>query len=316
MKKKFSTGKKVLTIILSLLLVIILSGGGYVAYLSSKVNRVDIDRSIVTNTGKEVAKEDVDVITVALFGTDYSGTVIGASDSTMILSINRKTNEIKLMSLMRDIYLDLPDGGKSNLNYTMSNGGPSLILKTINYNFNLNVDKFVQVDLTHLPKVIDTLGGVKLNITNDELNFINSYIAGIDKENGTSTYPLTNSGDQLLNGTQAAAYCRIRYTEGRDYKRTERQRDVLEALFNEVKTVTPGQVPSIVNDLLPLVSTNLTNSEILSISTKVLGMGVNNIKQGRFPLDEDHRAEWTDMYHMIIDAPKTTEEIHKFIYSK
>ncbi|MGL5087532.1 MAG: LCP family protein, partial [Clostridium sp.] len=76
------------------------------------------------------------------------------------------------------------------------------------------------------------------------------------------------------------------------------------------------QIPSIANDLLPLVSTNMTNSEILSISSKVLGMGINNISQARFPLDEHHTIEWTDMYHMIIDIPKTTEEIHKFIYSK
>ena len=316
MKKKFSKMKKSLIIIFLILFIIILSSVGYATYISSKVNRVEVDRTEVTNTGKEIAKEDSDVTTICLFGTDYSGTENGASDSTMILSINKKTNEIKLMSLMRDIYLDLQDGGKSNLNYTMSTGGPSLILKTINYNFNLNIDKFVLVNLHNLPTVIDTLGGVKLTITNDELKFINSYIANIDKENGTSTPAVLGSGEQILNGTQASAYCRIRYTAGRDYRRTERQRDVLEALFNEVKTISPAQVPSLVHDLLPLVTTNLTNSEILSISSTVLGMGVTNIEQGRFPLDEDHTAEWTDMYHMIINQPKTTEEIHKFIYSK
>lgn len=316
MKKKFSTGQKVLAITLSILLVLILSGAAYVTYLSNKVTRVDLDRSDVTNTGQTVAKEDADVITVALFGTDYEGAEVGASDSTMILSINTKTNEIKLMSLMRDMYLDLPDGGKQNLNYTMSDGGPSLILKTINYNFNLNVDKFVQVDLTNLPVVIDILGGVTLDITADELNFINNYISHIDGNNGTSTQKLSSPGLQLVNGTQAAAYCRIRYTEGRDYKRTERQRDVLSALFNEVKNISISDVPSLISNLLPLVSTNLTNSEILSISTKVLGMGVTEIEQGRFPLDEHHTTEWTDMYHMIIDKEKTTEEIHKFIYSK
>lgn len=316
MKKKFSTGQKVLAITLSILLVLILSGAAYVTYLSNKVTRVDVDRSDVTNTGQTVAKEDADVITVALFGTDYEGAEVGASDSTMILSINTKTNEIKLLSLMRDMYLDLPDGGKQNLNYTMSDGGPSLILKTINYNFNLNVDKFVQVDLTNLPVVIDILGGVTLDITSDELNFINNYISHIDGNNGTSTQKLSSPGLQLVNGTQAAAYCRIRYTEGRDYKRTERQRDVLSALFNEVKNISISDVPSLISNLLPLVSTNLTNSEILSISTKVLGMGVTEIEQGRFPLDEHHTTEWTDMYHMIIDKEKTTEEIHKFIYSK
>lgn len=316
MKRNFSIGKKILISILSLLLIIILSGGSYVAYLSNKVNRIDIDREEVTNTGKEVPKENVDVITVALFGTDYSGEKYGASDSTMILSINTQTNEIKLLSLMRDMYLDLPDGRKSNLNYTMSDGGPSLILKTINYNFNLNVDKFVQVDLSKLPTVIDTLGGVELDLTSDELNYINNYIANIDKENNTTTEKLVSPGKQLVNGTQASAYCRIRYTEGKDYKRTERQRDVLSALFNKVKTINISEVPKLVNNLLPLVSTNLTNSEILSISYTVLGMGASEIIQGRFPLDEHHTTEWTDMYHMIVDIENTTKEIHKFIYNK
>lgn len=316
MQKQWSKTKKILTIITSILLIIILSGVGYATYLSSKVERVEIDRSDVTDTGNELPKEAEDVITIALFGTDYSKNATGAADSTMILSINTKTNEIKLMSLMRDIYLNLPDGGKSNLNITIVNGGPSLILKTINYNFNLNVDKFVQVNLHNLPKVIDSLGGVKINITNEELNFINSTIVGMDEKNGTSTPKLLSSGDQILNGTQAAAYCRIRSTSGRDYKRTERQRDVLESLFNEAKNINPTEIPSLVNNILPLVSTNLTNSEILSISSKVLGMGVNNIEQARFPLDSDHTTEWTDMYHMIIDIPKTTEEIHKFIYNK
>lgn len=316
MKKRFSTGQKVLTVILSLLLILILSGVGYLTYLSSKVTRVEIDRSEVTNTGKEIAKEDVDVITVALFGTDYQGAEFGSADSTMILSINTKTNEIKLMSLMRDIYLDLPTGEKCNLNYTMANGGPSLILKTINYNFNLNVDKFVQVDLTNLPIVIDTLGGVELTITDEELNYINGIIPDINKENKTTTENLYGSGKQTLNGTQAAAYCRIRSTAGRDYKRTERQRDVLESLFNKASTLSVADLPALVSDLLPLVTTNLTNGEILSIAPKVLSMGITDIEQARFPLDEHHTMEFTDMYHMMVDIEKTTEEIHKFIYSK
>ena len=99
-------------------------------HYSSKVERVDIDRNVVTETGKTPAKEDENIITIALLGTDFSqnekyGNLYGASDSTMILGIDKKNNKIKLFSLMRDMYLDLPDGsGKQNLNYTMAYGGP------------------------------------------------------------------------------------------------------------------------------------------------------------------------------------------------
>ena len=233
----------------------------------------------------------------------------------MILGIDKKNNRIKLFSLMRDLYLDLPDGGKSNLNYTMATKGPELILKTINYNFNLTVDKFIYVSLHTLPQIIDKLGGVELNITEDELKYINGYIANIDSKNGTSTSPITSSGLQTLNGTQASAYCRIRYTEGRDFKRTERHRDVLAALFNKFKTASIVDLTSIMNDILPLVTTNLTNTEILSIATEVLSMGVPDIEQSRFPLDGKSEMILTDMYHMVVDIESTTNDIHKFLYS-
>lgn len=320
-KKKLSNTKKILIGILVFLIIVISSTAFVFNHYYSKIDRVEINRTNVTDTGKEPAKEDEDLITIALLGTDFSqnekyGNLYGASDSTMILGVDTKNNRVKLFSLMRDLYLDLPDGSsKQNLNYTMAYGGPELILKTINYNFNLTVDKFIYVSLNTLPTIIDKLGGVELTITKDELNYINSYISSIDKENGTSTEKLNSYGTQLLNGTQAAAYCRIRATEGRDFKRTERQRDVLDALFNKFKTASITDLTSIMNDILPLVKTNLTNNEIISIVTKVLGMGVNNIEQSRFPLDGKSEMILTDMYHLTVDINSTTEDIHKFLYS-
>lgn len=315
--KKLTKKKKILLCILSITILIIASVTLYTYYLSSKVERVEVDRDEVVNTGKEIPKEADDVITIALFGSDFSELYdVSAADATMVLAINTKNNTIKLCSLMRDIYLDLPDGGKMNLNYTILDGGPSSILKAINYNFNLSVDKFVQVDLERLPKIIDSLGGVEMEITSDELQYINGYINGIDEKNGTKTEHIYNTGTQLLNGTQASAYCRIRYTAGRDFKRTERQRDVLNALFIKFKDINLSEVPGIINDILPLVTTNLTNSEIISISTKALGMGLGNIEQGRFPSDQNIiSAGFTDMYHTNIDIEGTTKELHQFLFS-
>ena len=315
--KKISKKKKILLFISSIILLILGLLVIYTYSLSSKVERVNIDRNDVVTTGKEAPKETEDVINIALFGSDYSEFYdVSAADATMILAIDTENNKIKLCSLMRDIYLDLPDGGKMNLNYTILDGGVSSILKAINYNFNLKIDKFVQVDLKRLPKIIDALGGIEMNITEDELQYINGYIDNIDKNNGTNTEHITTSGTQLLNGTQASAYCRIRYTEGRDYRRTERQRDVLNALFVKFKDISLTEVPSMINEILPLVTTNLTNSEIISISTKALGMGLSNIEQGRFPSDGNIISSvFTDMYHTNIDIEGTTEELHKFLFS-
>ena len=322
MKKKISKTKKVLLIIFLIISLLITGAICTINYFTSKIDKVEIDRNVVTETGKEPAKEDENIISIALFGTDFTenekyGNLYGASDATMILGIDTKNNKLKLFSLMRDLYLDLPDGSgnKQNLNYTMAYGGPELILKTINYNFNLKVDKFIHVSLRTLPTIIDKLGGIQLDITSDELNYINRYIKNIDKQNGTSTPSLTSSGLQTLNGTQAAAYCRIRYTDGKDFKRTERQRAVLNALFEKFKNTSITDLTSIMKDILPLVSTNLTNSEIISIATKVLSMGSPTIEQSRFPLDGKSEMISTDMLHLTTDIDETTKDIHNFLYS-
>ena len=285
--------------------------------MSNKISRLDINSEDVINANAELPKESEDVTLIALFGSDYSDYYeTSSADTTMILAINNKNNTIKLCSLMRDIYLYLPDGDRSNLNYTILDGGIPSILRAINFNFDLRIEKFAQVDLERLPKIIDSLGGVEINITDDELQYINSYITGIDKKNNTTTEKLTSSGPQLLSGTQASAYCRIRYTEGRDFRRTERQRDVLNALFVKFKDTKITEFPKIINDILPLVTTNLKNSEIISLGTKALSMGVDNIEQGRFPSDGNIiSTEITDMYHMNIDIDATTEELHKFLFS-
>lgn len=316
LSKKLSKKKLILSIVIPIL-ILILGIFTYGYHMSNKVSRVKIDRDEVINTGKDVANEYKDVTLIALLGSDYSEYYeTSSSDSTMILAIDKKNNKIKLGSLMRDIYLDLPQGGKMNLNYTILDGGPASILKAINYNFDLAIDKFVQVDLERLPKIIDALGGVEMDITKDELQYINGYINHIDEENGTQTEHITSSGLQLLNGTQASAYCRIRYTEGRDFKRTERQRDVLNALFVKFKDINLTEVPGMINEVLPLVTTNLTNGEIISISKDALSMGLSGLEQGRFPSNANIiDTVFTDMYHMNIDIEATSKELHNFLFS-
>lgn len=316
MKKKSSKKKIILSVLLATVL-LISTIFIYLHTISNKITRLDIKSEDVINSNIELPKESEDVTLIALFGSDYSDYYeTSSADSTMILAINNKEKTIKLCSLMRDIYLYLPDGDRSNLNYTILDGGIPSILRAINFNFDLRIEKFAQVDLQRLPKVIDSLGGVEINITDDELNYINSYITGIDNKNNTTTEKITYSGLQLLNGTQASAYCRIRYTEGRDFKRTERQRDVLNALFVKFKNTNLTEFPKIISDVLPLITTNLKNTEIISLSGKALSMGIDNIEQGRFPTDGNIiNTEFTDMYHMNIDIDATTEELHKFLFS-
>ena len=315
-KKKMSKKKLVLISIMSLILIILIIGGVYAIRLSGKVERVNINRDDIKSTGQEPIKEESDVINIVLLGTDKSNSYDTAADSIIIATVNHVKGEIKLSSIMRDMTLETPGYGEQNINDTMILGGPELLLKTLNTNFNLQIDKFVQVNIASLPLIIDKLGGVEMEITEEEISIINSYISSVDNMNGTSTSHITSPGIINLNGTQATAYSRIRYTSGRDFKRSERQREVLIALSYKFRDITINQVTGIVEELLPLVKTNLTNIEIISISSKALGVSDKTVQQGRFPEDEDLTAGFEDGYYrMRINKEATTDKMHKFIYS-
>lgn len=319
MKNKRKLKKIILTLITLLITIIVICAiaiGIIFKSITSKVEREEIDRTYVTSTEHTPVKEKENVINILLLGTDkYDSDTLTASDATMILTLDTVNKRIKLCSIMRDTYVEVPGQDPCNINDVIIKGGPELTLKTINTNFNLQIDKFVQVNLNSLPKIIDILGGVEINVTEEEVPYINSLVNSIDSNNGTSNPGITSAGLQTLNGTQASAYSRIRSTAGRDYKRTERQRDVLSSLYAKFKTASISQLTDLMNNILPLVSTNITDSEILSILGKVLTMGVSEIEQSRFPLDGQHEMILTDMYHMIIDKEQTTNEMHKFIFS-
>lgn len=303
---------------LGVLLSIILVCTGVLYYYVGKINKVKTNKEDFLVEGQE--QKENDYFTVALYGTDYMGDEIGAADSIMLLSINTKENKIKLCSIMRDTYVYLPDGSgnKRNINYTMSDNGAAngsvYLTKTINYNFDLQIDKFVQVDLKHLPTVIDKMGGVELNITEEEREYINGIIIAIDKNNGTKTQEVKKAGNITLNGTQAAAYARIRSTEGKDFKRTERQRDVIEALISKASSMSYTELVGLLSEMLPLVTTNMSSTEILSVGSSVLLNGITEVEQSRFPLDENMTHEWTDMYHINPDFDLTTKAIKTFLY--
>jgi LCP family protein required for cell wall assembly len=288
---------------------------GYGYHVYSKMEKVDVDRSeVLTEDGKKEEFED-DVINVALFGTDSTEGTKGLSDSNMILTVNTKTKSIKLSSIMRDTYVQIPGHGENIINMAMADGGPELSLKTINTNFNLDLDKFIAVNLNSLPKIIDRLDGIDMIIEEDELKFVNQYTKGLNEENSTDAEKITSAGMNHLNGTQATAYCRIRYTAGTDFKRTERQRTVFSLIFKKLSSLGYGELNSLLNDIIPLVSTNLSYGEIISIGSHISSVGNIEIIQNRFPNDGDHWSTGTNEdYRLNVDKETTAKKMNDFIY--
>lgn len=316
--KKMSKKKKVILGILATFLVLILASCGgvywYTNTLINKMEKVEINKENI-GVDESLSEYNDKITNIALFGIDAEDGNIGRSDSIMIATFDNNKKKLKLTSIMRDSYVDIDGHGKDKINHAYAFGGPELAISTLNKNFKLNIEDFVAVNFTNLPKIIDALGGIDLDIDSEELNYINNYIQDINNKNGTSSKNISRVGNQHVDGTQALAYCRIRYTSGGDQKRTERQREVLSKLFEKVSTQSITSFPSLLDVVLPMVQTSMKSSEILGLGSEVLKMGIPNIEQERFPLDNYSSGKMINgVYYMTYDNEATINQMRDYIF--
>lgn len=335
-KKSKITWKKVILLIFFLFFTVLIGLTFILNNYLNKINKIEIDKNdlcikenisdreptALQNSGASTQQNsETDALknnyiqNIVLFGIDEAEGTAGRSDCIVILTIDNKHKKIKLSSIIRDSYVVIPGKEKKDkVNHAYAFGGPQLALKTLNENFNLNLDKFIAVNFSSLPKIIDSIGGIELNITTDELKYINNYIENLNNLNGTTSPDITTSGLQKVDGTQALAYCRIRYTDGGDFERAHRHRIVLNQLFEKSKTLSINQYTTILNELLPLVHTNLEKSEILSLALDLNSLRNETILQDRFPRDEDGNGKIIDgIYYYVFDPSSTVPKIHQFI---
>lgn len=303
--------------------VIILLCVATLAMVHSKFNKLD-------NT--EINKDDLGLVSseelgeysdyekiknIALFGID-SEDGNGRSDSIIIATIDPVHDKLKITSIMRDSYVSISGHGNDKINHAYAYGGAQLAIKTLNENFGLNIEDFVAVDFASLPKIIDLLDGIELDITSEEINCsinINDHINHINKEIGTNVEFITTPGLQKVNGVQALAYSRIRYTSGGDSERTTRQRTVLNKLFEKALSLSPTQYLSLIDKILPFVKTSLNTNDILSLATKVLTMGDHTLEQERFPRDAYLWDENINgVYYLGFDRDSTKQQMMDYIF--
>ena len=315
-------GKKITIWILAIVLAVIVGTVGTVYFygnnLFNKLEKVEIDKEdigITEEVQEKLSQYSNSIINIALFGVDAVDGDVGRSDSIMIATIDTVHKKLKLTSIMRDSYVAIDGHGNDKLNHAYAFGGPQLAIKTLNENFDLNIENFASVNFETLPKIIDELGGIELNIDADELEYINGYIAHLNNINGTSEPAIESTGIQHVSGTQALAFCRIRYTSGGDYNRTERHREVLTEIFKKIETMPVTSYPSLLLDILPMVNTSLTYNEILDLGTEVLKLGDSSMELERFPLDEYCEGKMIDgIYYLTFDKEVTVEQLHNYIF--
>ena len=280
--------RRAIVAVSSLLLVLVIMISAFFIIFDYNYKRITGDPDVLGFEGVI----DKNIINVALFGIDSRDTngktsFKGNSDSIMILSINTKTKKVKIISLMRDTLVPIErDTGLTynKINCAYSWGGPELAIKTLNQNFGLDISEYATVNFYGMSDIIDAVGGIDVNLTKDEVtsrgknnHSINDMIQEICQYENLkpNDYYVTVWGEQHLNGVQAVAYARIRYCTNiwgtsNDYGRTDRQRYVMEQLFNKAKSMSKSQSVKLAKALIPCTETSLSYTEIMNIAFSVM----------------------------------------------
>ncbi len=297
-KKAKKKRSRILLFILEIFVLLIMVVVLYSVLKIEKVGKVNLPaEEIVINPEVEQKEETVlkGYRNVALFGVDSTSGALTKntrSDTIMIASVNLDTGDCKLVSVYRDTYLNLSNDSYNKCNAAYAKGGPMQAINMLNMNLDMNITDFVTVGFAGLSDTIDALGGVMIDVDDAELLHINNYQKTMAKDLKRDYTPVNSTGYQLLDGLQATAYCRIRYTAGDDFKRAERQREVLMAVVDKAKSASPASLTSAVNAIFDNdeIYTSLDISEILELLGDIANYEI--VGQGGFP-EESMRTTGT-----------------------
>lgn len=269
-------------IFLEVLCMLLLLAGGYVWGKVSRINKVATKEDEIEINAEVIASsQDLTGVTnIALFGLDSRTGLLDSgvnADTMIVASINSEAQKIHMVSLYRDTYMNVGGGEYTKANAAYSYGGPEQALSMMNMSMDLQLEKYIAVDFAALAKTIDLLGGLDIELTPEEAHWTDGYVwetarvIGEDPEK----YLLNDweGGYYHLNGIQATSFCRIRYTAGDDFKRTERQRMVIQLMFDKAKTMDLTTLNSIADQVFPMIQTNMSLTELITIGSAILQYG-------------------------------------------
>ena len=312
-KKRHHPIRNFFLILLALIIGAAAGGLMYMRSLMQTVNSVDLEESLQSSIHPSVLADETmkGYQNIALFGVDSrEQDLLGGdnrSDTIMICSINKKTGKIKLVSVYRDTLLDIGGGEFRKCNAAYAYGGPQQAIAMLNSNLDLNITDFVTVGFEGLADTIDALGGIDLEITDEEMEYMNSYMEDMYDELGIDYEEVTDSGMQHLSGIQATAYCRIRYTEGDDFKRAQRQRTVLSLTMEKAKKANPLQLARAAGSVLGEMATSLKAGELLRVILLARTMDLTD--STGFPSEEDRTFATVNGESCVIPYYLTTNVI-------
>ncbi len=320
-REKAKKKRKTITIfILEVLILAILVMVALTLNKATKVQKIVINEEEVGIDSNIAENEEMEKFTnIALFGIDARDGSLDAgqrSDTIIIASINEETKDVKLVSVYRDTYLNMLDGSYNKVNAAYAYGGPENAITVLNSNLNMNIKDFVAVGFRGVVDTVDSLGGIWIDVDSAEFQHLNNYVKCIAEDLDMTPSYIDGTGYQLLNGLQATAYCRIRYTAGNDFKRTERQREVIQAILEEVKTADTSTVLAIADDIFPYVSTTLSLDEIVDVLSAI--SQYNIVETSGFPFASNITTATVGSKSVVIpmDLKDNVLLLHEFLFGE
>ena len=311
--------------LLALLVVIVALSGALLIYMRSllqTVDSVDLENALESSISPQVRQDRTmaGYQNIALFGVDsreqdlLSGD--NRSDTIMICSVNKKTGETRLVSVYRDTLLNIGGGDYRKCNAAYAYGGPQQAVAMLNSNLDLNITDFVTIGFEGLAETIDALGGIDLEITEEEMEYMNSYMDDMYYEIGTEYEEVTDWGMQHLSGIQATAYCRIRYTEGDDFRRAERQRTVLMLTMEKAKKANPVRLAAAAGAVLGRTATSLSSTELMLFILRARMMDIT--ESTGFPAEEDRMFATINGESCVVPYYLTTnvKKLHRTLFDQ
>jgi len=303
-----------------IVLLLVLVIGFYVVSKLDKFQKPKVDPEQV-KVNETIEPETVQTMsgytTVALFGLDTrKAGQLGKgnrSDTMIIASINNDTKQVKLVSVYRDTYLDLTNGKYNKCNGAYSAGGPEQAMAMLNRNLDLDIEYYVSVDFAALTKTVDLLGGIEIDVDDVEIGHLNNYTEETSEVTGVKTTKLTQTGLQTLDGVQATSYCRIRYTAGDDFKRTERQREVIMQIVNKAKKADIAAINDIINAVFPMIATNYSNDQLIAMAPELIGYDIADTTG--FPFDKTTGSISGKGSCVIpINLAQNVKQLHEYLF--
>lgn len=266
--------------------------------------------------------QDKDVKNILIVGVDNDNIEymesLGNADGIIILSINSRTKQIVLTSLMRDIYVQIPDMYKTKITLSYHEGGTSMLIDTIEANFGIPIDNYILVNYLNVIDIVDALGGVTMDVTAEELYFmepkINNLNTMLKRPYSEDVIPPSQAGSINLNGVQTAAYLRIRYAGNADFDRTARARSVALALMDKADDLNLVQLSKLADIVLPCITTDFSQTDILKLTLMVPSYLKYDTVSSRIPVDGSFSLQDIGGSMVVIDFDVNRQHLYDTIY--